>query len=341
MVKLLKELCRLDGVSGYEDEVRDFILGKIKPHANEIVVDPVGNVIAFKKGAHRRMRPLLVNAHMDEVGYLVWKITDSGLIKIAKVGGIDPRVVIGQRMRVGPDKVKGVIALKAFHLTKPEDRVIAPKEWELSLDIGASSFEEACSIVKVGQQAVFDSEPSDFGDNCLKAKALDDRMGCAIMMTILEEDLEYDTHFAFTANEEIGLRGAPVLARSDPGVVLTIETTTAVDIPGVPGHMGVTKLRGGVAIALLDLQTAYNRRYIEKLAAKATAEGIKWQYRIMSAGAVDGGVIHREGSGAIAVTASLPSRYSHTADPVCYLPDLEEVLKFSRLVIREAGECDV
>ena len=120
MKELLKQLCELDGVPGYEDEVRAFIEKEAKPYATSMEVDPVGNLIVFKKGKQARKRPLAMFAHMDEVGFLVKDITEDGMLKLATAGGIDPRVLIGRRMRVGEKKIPGFISLKAIHLTTPE-----------------------------------------------------------------------------------------------------------------------------------------------------------------------------------------------------------------------------
>ena len=126
MKELLKKLCALDGVPGYEDEVREFIEKAVAPYATSMEVDPVGNLIVFKKGAKPRKRPLALFAHMDEVGFLVKDITEDGMLKLAPAGGIDPRVLIGRRMRVGEKKIPGIISLKAIHLTTPEERKEAP-----------------------------------------------------------------------------------------------------------------------------------------------------------------------------------------------------------------------
>ena len=186
MKELLKQLCELDGVPGYEDEVREFIEKQAAPYADEMLVDAVGNLIVFKKGAKPRKRPLLVMAHMDEVGFLVRDITEDGMLKLAKAGGIDPRVLIGRRMRVGEQKLPGIISLKAIHLTTPEERKEAPGLDSLYIDIGCTSREEAEALVMRGEPAVFDSRFMEFGVDCVKAKAIDDRIGCAVMVALLE-----------------------------------------------------------------------------------------------------------------------------------------------------------
>jgi endoglucanase len=166
MKELLKQLCELDGVPGYEDEVWAFIEKEAAPYATSMEVDPVGNLIVFKKGAKERKRPLLMMAHMDEVGFLVKDITEDGMLKLAPAGGIDPRVLIGRRMRVGENKIPGIISLKAIHLTTPEERKDAPGLNSLYIDIGCTSREQAEGLVMRGDPAMFDSKFFEFVDHC-------------------------------------------------------------------------------------------------------------------------------------------------------------------------------
>ena len=342
MKELLKQLCALDGVPGYEDEVREFIEKEVKPYADEMIVDAVGNLLVFKKGAKSRKRPMMLTAHMDEVGFLVRDITEDGMLKLATAGGIDPRVLIGRRMRVGADKIPGIISLKAIHLTTPEERKHAPGIGSLYIDIGCTGREQAEALVMRGDPAMFESRPIEFGVDCLKAKALDDRIGCAVMIRLLQEDLPYDTWFAFAVGEEIGSRGATVAARRiQPGCVVAIEGTTAADMPDVAPHKQSCAQRQGAVVSLMDKGTVYSREFREQVLAEADAQGVKWQYRKSANGGTDARVGTTAGSAAIAFGLAAPVRYIHCACNVAYLPDVEEVLKLARIVVKEAGELDV
>ena len=342
MKELLKQLCELDGVPGYEDEVRAFIEKEAAPYATSMEVDPVGNLIVFKKGAKPRKRPLLLMAHMDEVGFLVKDITEDGMLKLAPAGGIDPRVLIGRRMRVGENKIPGIISLKAIHLTTPEERKDAPGLNSLYIDIGCTSREQAEGLVMRGDPAMFDSKFLEFGVDCVKAKAIDDRVGCAVMLQLLRQELPYDTYFAFVVAEEIGSRGATVAAqRVAPGCVVAIEGTTAADMPDVAPHKQSTAQRQGAVVSLMDKGTVYNREFREQVLAQADAQGVKWQYRKSANGGTDARVGPTAGSAAIAFGLAAPVRYIHCACNVAYLPDLEEVRKLAEIVIEEAGELDV
>ncbi len=342
MKELLKKLCALDGVPGYEDEVREFIEKEARPFADEVIVDAVGNLLVFKKGRASRKRPLVIFAHMDEVGFLVRDITEDGMLRLASAGGIDPRVLIGRRMRVGEKKIPGIISLKAIHLTTPEERKEAPGIGSLYIDIGCTKKEQAEALVMRGDPAMFDSKFLEFGVDCVKAKAIDDRIGCAIMLQLLKQDLPYDTHFAFVVAEEIGSRGATVAAqRVAPGCVVAIEGTTAADMPDVAPHKQSCAQRKGAVVSLMDKGTVYNREFREQVLAQADAQGVKWQYRKSANGGTDARVGTTAGSAAIAFGLAAPVRYIHCACNVAYLPDLEEVRKLAEIVIKEAGELDV
>lgn len=338
MKELLKKLTDLDGIAGYEDEVREFIENEIKDHVDEMFTDPMGNLYAFKKGAKRREKKLLVSAHMDEVGFLVHSITEDGMLKLSQVGGIDPRVLVGRRMKAGHKKVNGIISIKAIHLTTPEERKVAPSLGSLYVDIGSSSKKQTEEYVRVGDPVYFDSAFVEFGDNRVKAKAIDDRLGCAMMIEIIKGDLEYDTWFGFSVQEEIGIRGARVLGnRVNPDISLVLEGTTAADLPNVAPHAQACAQGKGGVISLIDGKTVYDREIREPILKKADEEGIKWQYKTAGTGANDNGAIHIAKDGCMAFGLSAPLRYIHSAANVLYWPDAEEMFKMAKLFIKESG----
>ena len=212
MIELIRDLSMLDGVPGFEGEVRNYILARAEKLCDQVSVDSQGNLFAFKKGNRTPARPIMLTAHMDEVGFLVNSITEDGMLKILASGSIDPRVLIGRKMKVGKSKLPGVISLKAKHLTKPDERKKAPELKSLYIDIGASGREDALKYVSIGDMAVFDSEFALFGNDCIKGKALDDRIACYTLLRLLDCDVRGETHFVFTSQEEVGCRGATVAA---------------------------------------------------------------------------------------------------------------------------------
>lgn len=260
MIETVKTLCALSGVASFEDPVRDYLMEQAKPFADEMRVDALGNLIIFKKGKKSTGNKLMLCAHMDEVGLIIKRITDDGYLKFAAIGGIDRRVLIGKRVFVGWNRIPGIIGLKAVHLTTAEERGKVPRLEEYYLDIGAKDKEEAEALVSLGDFAVFDNECMEFGNGMFKAKAIDDRVGCAVMLKMLQRDLPMDCVFAFTVQEEVGTRGAFGAAFSvTPEIALVLETTTAADLPGLKGQKRVCAPGQGPVISLMDGGTIYDK----------------------------------------------------------------------------------
>lgn len=201
MIDLLKQLCRQNGVSGDEDAIRAFIREQAAPYADSIRTDALGNLIVCKKGRRSDGAKLLLCAHMDEVGLIVTRVTDEGFCKFDFVGGVDRRVAIGKPVVLGPENIPGVIGLKAIHLVSREEGKKVPKTDSMYIDIGAADKDEALALVQPGTYGSFLGEPEELGEGMLKAKAIDDRIGCAIMLSLLKEELPMDVTFAFTAQE--------------------------------------------------------------------------------------------------------------------------------------------
>lgn len=339
MIDLLKDLCRLSGVSGDEDQVRDFIRTQAAPYANSIRTDALGNLIVFKKGQKATGNKLLLAAHMDEVGIIVTRITDEGFLKFDFVGGVDRRVAIGKPVLIGDKKVPGLIGLKAIHLVSREEMKKVPKTDSLYIDIGCKDKEEAEQLVSLGDYGCFIGEPEEFGQGFLKAKAIDDRVGCAIMLELLKEDLPLDVTFAFTAQEEVGTRGAFAAAFSvTPEVALVLETTTAADLPGVEDHRKVCAPGKGPVISYMDGGTIYDRRLFEDLRRLAQDHSIPWQTKEYIAGGNDARTIQRTKSGVRVAAMSAAVRYLHAPASVGSLSDFEHMLKLTRLFLQDQAD---
>lgn len=339
MLNLLKQLCALSGVSSWEDEVRDFIRDQAQPYADNIRTDAIGNLIVFKKGKKPTGNKLLLSAHMDEVGLMVKKIEDDGTLRFSSVGGIDRRVLLGKRVFVGEKRIPAVVGSKPIHLTTKEDRKSVPKLDQLYLDIGAENREEAEQLVSLGDVAAFDPEWMEFGNGMLKAKAIDDRVGCAVLLTLLKEELPMDCTFVFSAQEEVGTRGAFGYAFSvKPEIALVVEGTTASDIPGTPEHMTVCAPGQGPVIPFMDGGTIYDRGLFELLRDLAEKHQIPWQTKHRVAGGTDGRTIQRSRTGVRVAGVAAAVRNIHTPSSVASLADCEEMLKLARLFIQAVAE---
>ena len=339
MLELLKQLCTLSGVSGDEDEVRRFIMERAVPFASHIHADALGNLIVFKKGVRTTGNRLMLCAHMDEVGVIVTKITDEGFLKFDFVGGVDRRVAIGKPVVLGHRRVPGVIGLKAIHLVSREEEQKAPKTDALYIDIGAKDRAQAEALVEPGDYGTFAGEPELLGDGLFKARAIDDRVGCAVMLKLLEEELPLDVTFAFTAQEEVGTRGAFGAAFSvTPEIALVLETTTAADLPEVEDHRRVCAPGRGPVISYMDGGTIYDRPLFETLRCLAQDSEIPWQTKEYIAGGNDARSIQRTKAGVRVAAMSAAVRYLHAPASVGSIADFENMLRLTRLFLQDLAE---
>ena len=249
---LLKKLTEACGAPGQEGEVRNLIRSEIEGHVDEIRTDALGNLIAIKNPSAPGPKVMLA-AHMDEVALMILGIEKNGLLRFRPIGGIDPRVLVAKTVLVGEKKVPGVIGSKPIHLQKPEERKRPLGIDELLIDIGAKSQEEAEKVVNLGDCAYFATKFEEFGQDKIKAKALDDRVGCALLIELLKRDYNIPVYGVFTVQEEVGLRGAGVAAyQIQPDVAIVLEGTTASDVPGSDPHKHATSVGKGPAITIMD-----------------------------------------------------------------------------------------
>lgn len=338
MIDLIKKLCSLDGISGRENEVREYIISRISPYC-DYRVDNLGNIIAFRKGKQPAKHRLMIDAHMDEVGLIATYIDSDGFVHFAKVGGIDSRVIIGKNVNIGKNKVPGVIGIVPVHLVDDGKLLDIPDDDNLCIDIGATDEEEAKKLVNIGDSISFDSDFFEFGDGFIKSKALDDRVGCAIMIKLIEETPEFDTWFVFSVQEEIGLRGAGAGAFSvAPEFAVALETTTASDISGVKGEKRVCSLGGGAVISFMDRHTIYPRDLFDIAFELADNKGIRVQTKTMVAGGNNAGAIHKSGEGVRTLAVSVPCRYLHSPSCVIKTEDIYETYKLCSELIKKFAD---
>ena len=322
MLNLVKELCLLNGVSSGEDDVRDYLVEHCRPYADSIQVDALGNLIVFKRGERNTGNRLMLTAHMDEVGFIINDITEDGYLKFAPVGGIDPRVVIGKRVNVGRRHLPGAIGLKAYHLVSAEEEKNVPTFEDLYIDIGAKDRADAEQVVSLGDLAAFESDSVEFGTGMLKAKAIDDRVGCAVMLKLIEEELPMDCTFVFSVQEEVGTRGAFGAAFSvTPEIALVLEGTTAADLPGTDEHRRGAALGKGPVLSFMDNGAIYDRGLFELLRDLAEQHDIPWQTKNYISGGNDSSAIQRTKDGVRVAVLSTPVRYLHTPSSVVCCQD--------------------
>ena len=318
---LLEELTSINGVAGDEGKVREYIKSRIADYADKITVDSMGNLIAFKKGKASKHR-IMLSAHMDEVGFMVTGYGEGGVLKFHQVGGVDARTLPGQRVLVGPDELPGVICAKAIHLQEKEERNKNFREKSLYIDIGAERKEEAERLAELGDYISFDSDYVEFGDGYVKSKALDDRVGCAVMMEAIKGDYDFDLYLSFTVQEEIGTRGSEIAAFTiEPDLAMILEGTTCSDVPGVPEFEQSTLLGSGAALTIMDRTSYPDRGLVSYLYNLAKEKNIKVQYKKTTSGGNDAGKIQRSTKGVKVASVSVPCRYIHSPVSVMHMED--------------------
>lgn len=321
----LEKLCTACGISGDEGEVRSIILDEIRPFADEINIDSMGNVIVFKRGRQRAGKKIMLSAHMDEVGFIVTDIQDNGTLKFECVGGINDSAVFAKQLFVGKNKISGVVCSKPLHLTGPDERGKNPPVKELFIDIGAKNKEEAERYIRPGDSVVFDSPyESKFGR--IIGKAIDDRLGCLVLIDMIKSDLLYDMYFVFCVQEEVGLRGSTCAAYTvAPDSAIVVESTTAADLPNAENEKRVCIVGNGAVVSFMDRSTIYDKEYYALALDIAKEKNIPVQTKTMIAGGNDAGAIHRSRRGVRTIAVSVPCRYLHSSSSLISKSDAQAV----------------
>ncbi|MCL2547013.1 MAG: M42 family peptidase [Oscillospiraceae bacterium] len=316
LIERIKMLSVLPGVPGHEDAVRQQLRRWAFTCADEIVEDVMGNLLVFKRGVDSS-KTCMFAAHMDEVGLIVTSIADDGRLRFDTIGSIDRRILPGQRVRVGKDGILGVISDKK------------------TIDVGAAKADDVS--IASGDTAYFDSMPQEYGDGWLKAKALDDRVGCAVLSILLEQKPAVDTWAVFTVQEEVGLRGAmPAAARIAPDYAYVLEATTAADLPDVPPHKVICRPGNGVVLPFMDKGTIYTPSLLNHLHTLADENGIARQTKEMVAGGTDAAAIQRAGRGAPVAGMAVAARSLHSPISAVKLSDVTALFQLASLAWRTA-----
>jgi endoglucanase len=338
---LLKELSDAVGVSGKEDAVRKIILTAIEGHAHDIHIDALGSVTALKHGTDAASRPrVMIATHMDEIGFMVTGFDGDGLIRFTSIGGIDERILPGLRLLVGDKALPGCVVWAPIH--KNREQTIVKLE-NLRIDIGASSKDSAKGQVKPGDRIAFDSRYLTVGESVVRGKAFDNRVGCALLVNLLQDDsFPCDLLAAFTVQEEIGVRGAKVAAQTlRPDVALVLEATTANDIPDPNADPDddhepnpTCRLGAGPVLTVMDRSLIVPPKLLNFLRATAEADSIPYQLKTALGGGTDGGAIHTANSGVPTAVISAPCRYIHSPTAYLHRDDYAHMLRLVSAALR-------
>ena len=330
---LLKRLCEAMGISGQEAEVRAVIREELGGKVDEMRCDTMGNVIV-RKGPEHGPRVMLA-AHMDEVGLMISGITKEGCLRFVKAGGTDDRVILSKVVLVGKSRIPGVIGPRPHHLETDKERETPVKSDKLYIDIGCKSREEAESKVKLGDPVIFDTSFAEFGEGYVKGRALDDRIGCAVLVEILKQDWSIPVWGVFTSQEEVGCRGATIAAYSiQPEMGIALEGTVSADVAGVEDEGLVTQPGNGPAIGIMDAGSIPNRHMLAQVVSLAKQHGVPFQFRRTTTGGNDAGPIQRSQGGSATVTISVPCKNIHSPVAIASVSDFDNCVRLVGLFLK-------
>jgi tetrahedral aminopeptidase len=334
-VALLEKLSNAVAVSGDEAEVRAIVLEEVRPYADDVMVDALGNVLVTCKAQVDNPQRVMLAAHMDEIGFMLVNKEEGGLFSFAVVGGIDVRQLPGKAVVVGKKHHPGIIGARPIHLTTPEERERTIPLDSLRIDLGPGG----ADLVKVGDRGTFATVFRQVGPSLL-GKALDNRLGVATLIELVKHaPPNIELLAAFTVQEEVGLRGARVAAYSfNPDIAFAIDSTPANDLPTWDGSENTrynTRLGAGPAIYVADSRTLSDPRLVRHLLETGEKNNIPVQVRQPGGGGTDAGVIHMAQAGIPTVSVSVPGRYAHTAAGLARLDDWKNTLSLLHLALRD------
>jgi endoglucanase len=328
-LKLLKALSEAPGVPGREERVRDILAREVKGVFDEVSTDPLGSLIARKGAKGKKPQRVLLACHMDEIGFYVRHIDDHGFVRIQNVGGFDTKNLLARRVLIQASSGEDLIGLmnpggRPIHIAKEEDKKKVPEIGEFFIDLCLPA-DEVKKKVRVGDPVTLMQSCVELG-NCVTGKCLDNRVAAFVAIEAMKKvkKLKYEVVLACTVQEEVGLRGAgPAAYTAEPDIAIAIDTTLAVDTPGVPEDESITKLHGGVAITLMDSSLIADRKLVDEFEAAAKKGKIPYQFSILTRGGTDAGAMQRIRGGYRAMTLSIPTRYIHTVTECVSKKDLQ------------------
>ena len=327
MIETIRKLVEAHGPSGHEEQVRELVLAEIEGLADEIEIDAMGNVIAWRRPESGAKVPLrvMLSAHMDEIAFMVTHVEEAGYLRLLPLGGFDPKTLTAQRVVVhGRDDLLGVLGIKAVHLMSDEEKGRPARLEDYFVDVGLPGA-RVRELVRPGDVVTREREMACLGD-LVTCKSLDNRAGLYVMITAFRALAEHRCEIIAVASvqEEVGLRGARVAtARVRPQIGLAIDITLANDLPDASPHERITSLGAGAAIKVYDTSAIVPASIVDHLVALGEERGIPTQLEVMVRGGTDTRELGLSGEGAPAGCVSIPTRYVHQVVETCHPDDLD------------------
>ena len=333
-VGVLQKLSELDGPSGFEERVAEYISDLAAKLGAEAETDKIGNVIVHVPG---HAPHVMLIAHMDEIGLLVSEIDDGGFLYFTTLGGWDPRLMPGMEVRVMAPKrpLPGTIGMKPPHITSEEERRRVADMGDLFIDTGLDSAALIRAGVRVGTPIAPSTSFRRLSRNRVFGKAFDDRVGCYVLLRLLEDgNLPCEATFVWSVQEEVGARGAgPAVTRVDPDIVIVSECTIAADFPGVPKQKIVARILAGTVLTVMDRSMIADHRLVDACIEEAKERKLRVQLKKPGIGGTDAGPIHVRNEGYRALPLATPARYIHSPAGVMDLRDVDNTVALTRAML--------
>ncbi|MDR3291047.1 MAG: M42 family metallopeptidase [Methanobrevibacter sp.] len=330
-MELMKKLSLAPGISGFEGEIANIIESELNEHVDLIEEDSLGNIIATKKG--ESSTKVMLAAHMDEIGLMVKYIDKKGFILFTKIGGINDQMLMNQKVIIHGVKgdVFGVIGSKPPHIMKSAERKKIVEYDKMFIDIGALSKEEAEKSVSLGDPITFKGDFEEFPNDLIMGKALDNRIGCYVMIETLKRvNTKATVYGVGTVQEEVGLKGAKTSAfKLNPDLAFALDVTVSGDHPGVEMKEAPAVIGKGPAVVLVDAggRGIMVTEKIKKILTEAGKRGnIDYQLEVSDGGTTDGTAIHLTREGIPTGVLSVPTRYIHTTVSVASMKDIKKTI---------------
>lgn len=343
LVDALEKLSNANGVTGREDQVRELMKQYLKPYVDEIREDRLGNLIAFKRGK-KGAPTVMLAAHMDEVGLMVKNIKKQGFLQFTKIGGIDDRILLAQKVIVHTDKgpLTGVVGSKPVHIQTEEERKKVIDADKLFIDVGAKDKEEAEKMgVQVGDVVSFDTKFAQLSSDVVLGKAFDDRVGCAVLVETMKRlgKVDCNVYAVGTIQEEVGLRGATIAAfQVEPDVGIALDSSVAGGMPGVEEGKAPAKIGQGPVLTVADAGLITHPKVLRLFIDSAKENSIPYQLETGIRGATDAARIALSREGVPSGVISVPVRYIHSPAAILELDDAEKAVRLAVAAIKKVPE---
>jgi endoglucanase len=346
MDKLLRDLLLVDGISGYEENVANIIEHKFKHICNNVMRDTLGNIIG-KLTLGTGARKIMLAAHMDEIGMVVKYIDDHGFIRFIKVGGINDSILLGKKVKIinkNNEHITGIIGVKPPHIMDSAESKRTLKSEDMFIDIGINSKDKVSKIIEIGDPIIFDPQAGILYKSVCYGKAVDNRIGCYIMIKVLEQlfnkqNIDVEVYACATVQEEVGLKGGRTAAFNiNPDFALILDTTIAGDTPEIKKETSSLELGKGVAITILEacgrgaIITSKVRNFILGI---ARTNNILHQIDIIDGGMTDATSIQLVKNGMLSGILSIPTRYIHAPISVFSIRDVQSTIMLATRIIEQ------